>query len=71
MTGSATAILTLAGSAADTRGIERFLEAFAPRDGLAVVLIFQHREALDEKPFVERLTAWGWTVRAIEDGAPI
>ena len=49
-------IIAVGASGANSSPAERFLGDLAPDERMAVVLIFQHREALDEERFSQVLT---------------
>src|SRR3712207_3031050 len=69
--GPADVIVTLAASAADTKALERFLAHLPPQDGMATVVLLQHREALDERQFRQALAEAGRELSAIRQDAPV
>ncbi|GGD97017.1 methyltransferase [Aureimonas endophytica] len=57
-----TPILALGASAAATGSLERFLARLSLDEHLAAILVFQHREALDEAAFRQAVAAAGHTL---------
>src|SRR3712207_5952305 len=64
-------IVALAASAADTAALEQFLAHLEPQGGMAVVLVLQHREALNEELFKQVLADAGRELTPIEHDASI
>jgi two-component system, chemotaxis family, CheB/CheR fusion protein len=59
-------------SSVELGSLERFFEQMHSVPGAAYIIIFQHRDALDEAQFISRLTAVsGRAVNKIVDGMPV
>ena len=69
--GGRPAIVAICASAASTRSLESLLAQLPPQSDRAVVVILQHREALDRTAFAATLQAAGHGLQAIEAGAPL
>jgi two-component system, chemotaxis family, CheB/CheR fusion protein len=68
---SAKAVVALCGTAAETKALERFLATFTQPDDAAVVIVLQHREALDEERLRRVLENTGRELSPVADDAPI
>ena len=64
-------VVAVGALATSTAGLEQFLTVLPAKMAAAVVLTLQHREALDEAGFTQRLRAAGRELTLIEDGAQI
>jgi len=65
-------IIGLGASAGSTRAVEQFLADFNTGAHLAVVLVLQHREALDETELrASVVTRAGHTISSVEDGQTV
>lgn len=62
-------LVGLGASAVSTEGLIRFFEHAGHLSDIAFVVVMQHREALDDESFFERLrAASGFPIKSIEDG---
>lgn len=68
---TAKAVVGVVGSAASTRSLEHFLTHLPRQDSAALVVVLQHREALDEERFARALAEAGRELAAIENDAPL
>ncbi|HEX2527225.1 MAG TPA: CheR family methyltransferase [Geminicoccus sp.] len=64
-------LVAVAASAADPGPLEDFLEQLALSAGAAMVVILQHREALDEDAFLTRMAERGCILTRIENDMPV
>nr|WP_246408469.1 CheR family methyltransferase [Microvirga lupini] len=64
-------IIAIGASGANSQPVERFLSDLTLDNGMAVVLTFQHREALDEERFRHVLTERQRELSLATDGAPL
>ncbi|WP_245444708.1 CheR family methyltransferase [Microvirga sp. KLBC 81] len=64
-------IVAIGASGANSQPVERFLSDLTLDQDMAVVLIFQHREALDEERFRQVLTEQQRELCLVTDGVPL
>ena len=64
----ATALIAICASGASTRSLETLLAGLPRQDEAAVVVVLQHREALDGQRFTQVLRSAGRELTAITDG---
>jgi two-component system CheB/CheR fusion protein len=65
------AIVAVSASAASTKSLEALLTRLPLHESMALIVVLQHREALDEERFGQILSEGKREITAIEDGAPI
>lgn len=64
-------IVAIGASGANSQPVERFLAELDPKSGITVVLVFQHREALDEERFKRVLAERGHRVLPATQDTPV
>jgi two-component system CheB/CheR fusion protein len=67
----ASIVVAVGATAARISALETFLSSLHPHEGIAVVVVLQHREALDVAAFERELSRFGRSLTSIEDGLEI